>query len=65
MKHREGYNYRICSKCGEEWNVSIEYRKKSYICPPCRNKNKRRELNLYGTENGSGLRTRKRQNKDL
>lgn len=50
MKHREGYSYRICSKCGKEWNVSIEYRKKSYICPVCRNKNKRRELSLYGTK---------------
>lgn len=32
MKH----HYRICTKCGERWNVSsIGHNDKRYICPKC------------------------------
>ena len=31
-----GYKYRICRKCGKEWNVSVKNKSgKHYICPKC------------------------------
>lgn len=44
MKHREGYSYRICSKCGKEWNVSVKNKDIKYICPVCRQKNKHKSV---------------------
>lgn len=37
MSDRQKYNYRICDKCGKEWNVSKKYpTSQGYICPDCR-----------------------------
>ena len=41
MNHRPGYKYRICRKCGLDWNVSITQNEWKYICPWCENKQKR------------------------
>ena len=36
MRHNINTKYRICHKCGKEWNVSANVRgDKHYICPCC------------------------------
>ena len=36
MRHNINAKYRICHKCGKEWNVSANVRgDKHYICPCC------------------------------
>lgn len=34
-KHTPGYKYRLCSKCGLEWNVARNQNERKYICPYC------------------------------
>ena len=36
LPHIPGYKYRICKKCGKEWNVSkYDEHGKAYYCPKC------------------------------
>ncbi len=44
MKHRNGCKYKICIRCGLEWNVSVKDKYKYYICPVCRLKNKHKSV---------------------
>lgn len=30
-----GYKYRLCCKCGLEWNVARNQNERKYICPYC------------------------------
>lgn len=37
------YCYRLCKKCGLEWNVSGKYKKiRQYICPKCEYKERKK-----------------------
>ena len=39
MRHNINAKYRICHKCGKEWNVPSNAKgDKHYICPICRMK---------------------------
>ena len=41
------YKYRICRVCDLEWNVSVNAENiKKYICPVCRNKERKKTMNM-------------------
>lgn len=41
------YKYRICRVCDLEWNVSVNAENiKKYICPVCRNKERKKTRNI-------------------
>lgn len=42
-RHITGYKYRICRKCGKEWNVAINQNERVYICPKCEKKKEKRK----------------------
>jgi len=55
MKHRDGCKYKICIRCGLEWNVSVKDKYKYYICPVCRAKIKRGENNAGSNDTGKDV----------
>ena len=41
--HKPGYCYRLCKKCGLDWNVSGKYKTiRQYICPICEYKERKK-----------------------
>lgn len=45
-----GYRYRLCSKCGLEWNVARNQNDKKYICPHCYFADKKKENKNNGKD---------------
>lgn len=37
-KRKPGYKYRLCRKCGKDWNVSANTNDQKYTCPKCAGK---------------------------
>lgn len=45
-----GYRYRLCSKCGLEWNVARNQNDKKYIYPHCYFADKKKENKNNGKD---------------
>lgn len=60
-KHRDGYRYEVCRKCGDEWNISRgQYIPLTgYLCPVCTYVRKGGRANENSTKNGGSDRKRR------